>query len=239
MQAKTFPQIYAVGDSAISICFGNHIDESTNLHVHALHQQLQMQAIDGILDFIPAYSSLTVVYDVFKISKHAENMDAHGYMQELLLQANASLAKSDQSTERKLQIPVCYVETFGVDLATMASANQMTIQQIVDLHCAKIYRVYMLGFLPGFAYMGKVDERIVTPRKSTPRKKTDAGSVGIAGLQTGIYPLDSPGGWKIIGRTPLQLFDATKENPCLLQPNDAVQFTPINIDEFYKIQSAQ
>jgi inhibitor of KinA len=115
----------------------------------------------------------------------------------------------------------------------------MSIEEIIQLHLSKNYRVYMIGFLPGFPYMGSVNERIATPRKNTPGTKIPAGSVGIAGEQTGIYPLDSPGGWNIIGRTPINLFDTASDQPCLLQPGDMVQFHLISLDEFNQIKAQQ
>jgi inhibitor of KinA len=136
------------------------------------------------------------------------------------------------SKQRILEIPVCYAKPFAPDLETLALQNQLTTEEVIQLHTAKVYRVYMIGFLPGFAYMGKVDHRIAAPRKSQPRTNIPAGSVGIAGEQTGIYPLVSPGGWNIIGQTPLKLFDAARPDPVLFQPGDRVHFYSISQNEF-------
>jgi inhibitor of KinA len=127
----------------------------------------------------------------------------------------------------------------AADLQELASMHKLTIEGIIEIHCSKIYRIYMIGFLPGFAYMGTVDSRIVSPRKSKPRTNVPAGSVGIAGSQTGIYPFDSPGGWQLIGQTPLLLFDPTKENPTLLEPGDQVSFHTISLEEFHHLKNNQ
>lgn len=238
-QTNHYPIIDALGDNAITITFGQTIDEKVNAHVHALCNYLHAQNIIGVKDIIPAYASLTVVYDLWTMYKQLENIDAHTYMQQLLMDANAAIQNKKEAIGRSLQIPVCYDQALDNDLAEMATANKISIAEIIDLHAAKTYRVYMLGFLPGFAYMGTVNERIAIPRKSIPRNKVPAGSVGIAGLQTGIYPLASPGGWNIVGRTPLRLFDVGKNDPCLFQPNDEVKFVSISLEEFHQIQSAQ
>jgi inhibitor of KinA len=138
---------------------------------------------------------------------------------------------------RTLKIPVCYEAAFAPDLAELATEKNLTTDEVIRLHTNTVYRVYMIGFLPGFPYMGKVDGRMATPRRSSPRTSIPAGSVGIAGEQTGIYPLSSPGGWNIIGRTPIRLFDKDRPEPVLLQPGDAVQFYSITEDEFNDQQS--
>jgi inhibitor of KinA len=238
-KANHYPSIHALGDNAITITLGDTIDEKANAHVHALCQFLHAQKIIGIQDIIPAYASLTVVYDLWTIHKQMANVDAHAYFQQLLMNANEAIKNTIATVGRKLQIPVCYDPTLGIDLDEIAITKKMSVEEIIEKHTRKTYRVFMLGFQPGFAYMGTVDERIAMPRKSMPRNNIAAGSVGIAGFQTGIYPFDSPGGWNIVGRTPLRLFDVNKNAPCLFQPNDEVQFMPISLAEFHQIQSAQ
>jgi len=143
-----------------------------------------------------------------------------------------------QTKNKVIEIPVCYDKDFGIDLERVAQHTQISIHEIIQIHTSKTYHVYMLGFLPGFAYMGIVDERISTPRLITPRTNVAAGSVGITGSQTGIYPLDSPGGWNILGRTPIQLFNAGKEQPCLLQPGNTVKFISITKAAFDQLKQA-
>ena len=133
---------------------------------------------------------------------------------------------------RKIKIPVCYAEKYALDINEISKEKKLPVDEIIRLHTAKKYRVYMIGFLPGFAYMGEVDEQIAIPRKAQPRTKVEAGSVGIAGMQTGIYPLNSPGGWQIIGKTPVKLFNKEKDDPVLLQPGDEIEFYSITKDEF-------
>jgi len=181
--------------------------------------------IDAIKDIIPAYTTVTVVYDIQK-AKQQPNLSAYESMRK---QLETAFQKSTTNNiiKTNIEIPVCYDPFFGIDLPVMAQQKKLSVEQIIHMHASAIYNVYMLGFLPGFAYMGTVNYLIAKPRLPTPRIHVAAGSIGIAGNQTGIYPFDSPGGWNIIGRTPLPLFDATKENPCSLQPGNTVQFIPI------------
>jgi inhibitor of KinA len=139
---------------------------------------------------------------------------------------------STPAAQRPIEIPVCYGGEFGVDLQFVAEHNGMTADEVVAIHCGATYRVHMLGFAPGFPYLGGMSERIATPRRNTPRLKVAAGSVGIAGPQTGVYPLETPGGWQIIGRTPLALFRPAENPPTLLSPGDFVRFRPITSEEF-------
>lgn len=215
-------QIYALSERAAVISMGNIIDGAVNNKVLAMHAWLKDRGFKGLKDMVPAYSSLTVLYDA------GTGFDT---VKQLLEQAYA--AANEQATLRSkiISIPVCYHPVFGYDLAWMAESKGLSVEELVQLHCSTDYRVYMLGFLPGFAYMGTVDERLVTPRKPEPRE-VEAGSVGIAGWQTGIYPLTSPGGWQIIGRTPLKLFDARRPQPVLLNAGDTVRFHPISLKEF-------
>lgn len=224
------PRIYPVGDSAIAVNFGNTIDRLVNDRVIALHQQLLRQPIVFWTDIIPAYASLTLVYDSVSISnRHKES--AYQFVKGKIEEALVVMSAPDRSTTRKINVPVCYHLDFAPDSISLCKRAKITLEQLVQLHSSTTYHVYMLGFLPGFAYMGSVDERLAAPRLTKPRT-VPAGSVGIAGEQTGIYPLTSPGGWNIIGRTPLVLFDAAREVPTLLQAGDEVIFTPISKEEF-------
>ena len=182
---------------------------------------------------MPAYSSLTIFYDLLILQNKRPINKSCGEI--VLVHVKKILAediKISSFSNRKIKIPVCYSEKYGLDLQDISKATNLPIKEIIKLHTAKKYRVYMIGFLPGFAYMGEVDEQIAMPRKKQPRIDVDAGSVGIAGMQTGIYPLDSPGGWQIIGKTPVKLFDKEKDDPVLLQPGDEIEFYSITEDEF-------
>jgi inhibitor of KinA len=166
------------------------------------------------------------VYDVVSIRKH--HPSAFEWVKNEVECAIQEYSNGGTLPWRSLRIPVCYDLAFGIDLKTLARASKLLVDEVIALHTQQTYHVYMLGFLPGFAYMGIVDDKIAIPRLSTPRKHVPAGSVGIAGNQTGIYPVDSPGGWNIIGRTPVKLFDPESESLTVLQPGDEVSFIPIS-----------
>lgn len=225
-----------MGDSAITFEFGNQISESINRQVVSLFYHLRKLNLHGILDIIPAYCSITFVYDVLVVRKKTSGL-ASQFMRE---QVEEELKKANWNMElpsNSLEIPVCYDELLAPDLVWLAKEKKLSLKKFIQKHSDKTYRVHMIGFLPGFAYMGKVDKSISIPRKSKPAVLVKAGSVGIAGEQTGIYPMDSPGGWNIIGRTPLQLFNARKEEPVLLKAGDEVRFIPITLKEFHQFKS--
>src|SRR5258705_1734194 len=230
-------KIFPLGDAAVVIDFGNIIDELINKQVDAVFYQLQKDPIPGMIEAVPAYSSLTIYYDVLLIQKKISGQKtSFEWISEKVKEYLSQKRVEVEVSGAFIRIPVCYEKEYGTDLDFIALLNQITIDEIIHLHTSTIYRVYMLGFLPGFAYMGMVDEKIATPRKQFPAP-VEAGSIGIAGRQTGIYPLRSPGGWQIIGRTPLKLFDKEKEDPTLFKSGDTVQFYSITKDEFENIKS--
>jgi inhibitor of KinA len=233
MNYQGFPyRIFPLGDSAITIDFGNYIDEALNKEVIARFNQLQEQPLAGMTEAIPAYSSITVYYDIMVLKKKKPlHQTVYEWMRQQLEERLQQPVQQNQIKERRLRIPVCYDEEFALDIQHLATTKNISVDEVIQIHTAKPYKVYMLGFLPGFAYMGEVDEKIIMPRKPQPVNIV-AGSVGIAGKQTGIYPLTSPGGWQIIGRTPLKLFDTTREEPTLLRAGDRVQFYSITKNEF-------
>jgi len=228
------PRIYPTGDHAITIEIGDRIDAGINQQVITLFRQLKALNHPGVRDIIPAYQTLTVVYDPLSIKKHLSHPTVYEHMEQWLLE-HATIHASATANNRHIRIPVCYDPLFGLDTAFIAQSHGLSVDEVIRLHTNRTYRVYMIGFLPGFAYMGTTDERIATPRKTSPRTTVPAGSVGIAGEQTGIYPLDSPGGWQLIGRTPLVMFDINNTTPCFLQPGDEVQFYSIDIDTFHQL----
>ncbi|NJE53819.1 5-oxoprolinase subunit PxpB [Thermococcus sp. 21S9] len=217
-----------LGDSALLVSFGEVIDEETNDRVHALARAIEKADFEWLVEVVPAYSSLAVIYE-------PELIDFEGVKRAIQgLEFSAEKFKG-----RLVEIPVLYGGKYGPDLEFVAQYNGLTPEEVIEIHSKPVYRVYFLGFLPGFAYLGGMDERIATPRLEKPRLKVPAGSVGIAGKQTGIYPLESPGGWRLIGRTPLRLFDPSKEPPTLLQPGDRVKFVPIDEGEFEELYRAE
>jgi inhibitor of KinA len=233
--AAGFPyKLYSLGDQAITIELGDEIDESINRKCLSLAECLGEQKINGVKDIVPAYCTVTVIYDAVEVAKAFHVSSAYLYMLERIHQVIDGCNWKESSAGRKITIPVCYDEAFALDIDHLASTKNISKDEVIHQHCSKPYRVYMLGFLPGFGYMGKVNEMIAMPRKDKPHLKVGAGSVGIAGYQTGIYPLASPGGWNIIGRTPLKLFDAGSLEPCLLKAGDEIIFQPIALQEFHQ-----
>lgn len=229
-----FPYIFfPLGDAAVVIVFGNTMDESLNKYIIRLCNHLKKQQQDFITDILPAYSSLSVFYDL-SILQPVKPAYISGYdyicnYVETIIQQDVVAASAHEET--LIKIPVCYEGEFAPDIELLAKQKQLSVNEVINLHTSTQYSVYMIGFLPGFAYMGAVNEKIATPRKNLPQKVT-AGSVGIAGMQTGIYPIDSPGGWNIIGRTPVQIFNATRKDPVLLKAGNIVQFYPISLHEY-------
>lgn len=225
--------ISTLGDSALIVNFGNKIDEALNRKVLHLFQELKILALPFVKDIVPAYSTLTIFYDLLIMkNKNPVNKTSLEIFTEQIKKIIEDDMEIYSPPSRKLKIPVCYAKKYGLDINDIGKEKKISVDEIIRLHTAKKYRVYMIGFLPGFAYMGEVDEQIAFPRKAQPRTKVEAGSVGIAGIQTGIYPLDSPGGWQIIGKTPLKIFTKEKDDPVLLQPGDEIEFYSITEDEF-------
>lgn len=225
--------IFPLGDSALIVDFGNVISEAVNRRVLALYEALGSLSLPHLTDLVPAYGSLAVYYDAVALvpppGEERSAFDAVSDVVRGLLEREEQ--GKEQTASRHIKVPVCYTPRYGPDLEEMARAKDLSVDEIVRLHTAGTYKVYMLGFLPGFAYMGTVDERLAMERRPNPRPVL-AGAVGIAGRQTGIYPLDSPGGWQIIGRTPLKLFHKKSEHPVLLAPGDTITFYSISEDEF-------
>ncbi|NCI45090.1 5-oxoprolinase subunit PxpB [Sediminibacterium soli] len=227
--------IYPCGDHALTIELGDRIDTAVNDRVIALFSHLRMLNKQGIMDIIPSYHTVTLVYD---LAAFPEAEDATVYDQ-LSNWLHTVIKHTDAISinKRQISVPVCYDVSLGWDIALLAEERGLTVEEVAQIHHSVPYRVYLVGFLPGFPYMGTVDARIAAPRRSSPRTNVPMGSVGIAGTQTGIYPFDSPGGWQIIGQTPLRLFDVRRPQPCYLQPGDEVRFHPVSLTEFKQMKS--
>ncbi|MCW3116440.1 MAG: pxpB [Chitinophagaceae bacterium] len=225
--------IFPLGDSALTIDFCNSIDEAINQKVLALFHSLRENPAAGIIEAVPAYSSITIYYDMLlAVRNNQDHKTAFEIMTERMEKRLQDPLSENNLPSQFLRIPVCYHNEFGLDIDELAATNKITAGEVIQIHTSKVYGVYMLGFLPGFSYMGKVDDKIAMPRKTNPRQRVESGSVGIAGYQTGIYPLASPGGWQIIGRTPVKLFDSDNKELTLLKPGDKVQFYSISKNEF-------
>ncbi len=226
--------LFPLGDSALVIDFGNVIDENINREVLRLFHHLQSVHHPFIIDLVPAYSSLAVYYDV--AAMYEEGKTAFEVMAVEIEKVFSQKQNSNERQPNYFDIPVCYSKKFGIDMEEICRQKKISAREIIEIHTSKIYRVYMLGFLPGFTYMGEVDDRIVIDRKPTP-VKLFAGAVGIAGKQTGIYPLASPGGWQIIGKTPVEIFEKENSQPVLFQPGDEIKFYSITEHEFANYQA--
>ncbi|ASJ10636.1 allophanate hydrolase [Thermococcus sp. P6] len=220
-----FPLFKPAGDSALAVIFGDEIDEGINEKVHAVARAMEKASPEWLIEVVPTYTSLYIYYDPLRIS-YSEVAGAVGPFLG---------TKPEKGKRRVVKIPVAYGGDFGPDIGFVAEYNGLSVDEVIEIHSKPLYRVYMLGFLPGFAYLGGMDERIATPRLEKPRLKVPAGSVGIAGKQTGWYAIESPGGWRLIGRTPLKTFDPLKTPPSIVTPGDYVKFVPIGEEEFREI----
>lgn len=218
MTTQPLPRLLPAGDAALTVEFGSEIDPVLNRQVQALAALLMAQAPAGLIEVVPTYRSLLIRYDPL----HVAYGEVVGWVETHL----PKLEAIPSTQTRLVEVPTMYGGEAGPDLTFVAQHCGLTVDEVISIHSSTEYTVYMMGFTPGYPYMGKLDERLNTPRLETPRKLVPAGSVGIAGLQTGIYPLDSPGGWRIIGRAHLTLFDATSETPFLFAPGDRVRFVP-------------
>ena len=224
------PTISPVGDCAISIDFGQVIDPKINRHIRQIIEQIKDLQLDGIIELVPTYCALLVQYDAMVYSYSDICRILEPTLQE-------SVTDSANELVTIIEIPTVYGGEFGPDLGFVASYNHLSEAEVVSIHSGTDYLVYMLGFIPGFTYLGGMDPRIATPRLSSPRTLIPAGSVGIAGEQTGTYPSDSPGGWQIIGRTPVTMYDMSKEQAALLQAGDYVRYVSIDENEFHRVKS--
>ncbi len=217
-----FPRIVPAGDSAILVELGSEIDPAINDQVYSLAASVRSEHISAVIELVPTYRSLLVIYDSL-VAGYAEMYSILSKLAEDSVSANADVA----SISRIIELPVVYGGEDGPDIDAVAEHAGLSVQEVIDIHSGVDYRVYMIGFAPGFPYLGGLDERIATPRLKTPRLSVPAGAVGIAETQTGVYPNASPGGWQLIGRTTAALFDVTGESPSLITPGAKVRFVPV------------
>ncbi|QOR66571.1 5-oxoprolinase subunit PxpB [Cytobacillus suaedae] len=220
-----------LGDKAIQILFTSTISEKLNRHIQHIANTIKSKKIVGIIEVVPAFETLTVYYEPIKISHSALEERLHGI-------CSASSTKESILKKEIVSIPVCYGNQFGEDLSHVAKHNNLSDQEVISLHCSKEYLVYMIGFLPGFPYLKGLPQKLHTPRLAEPRLKVPKGAVGIGGDQTGVYPIESPGGWNLIGQTPLTLFNPDSPNPFLIKAGDFIRFLSISESEFNEITFA-
>ena len=216
------------GDCAVCVEFGNEISPEINKKIRAFKIAVEKSGIEGIVETVPTYRSLLVHYrpEVIGFQKLT------GKFEELM----GSLSNIQIPPPTVIEIPVLYGGEMGPDIENVAAHNGKTVDEVIEIHTSKEYLIYMLGFIAGFPYLGGMSIEIATPRLKSPRVKIDGGSVGIAGEQTGVYPVDSPGGWQLIGRTPLKLYDADREKPVLLEAGQYIKFRSITAEEYRKIE---
>lgn len=216
------------GDCAVCVEFGNEISPDINRKIRAFKIALEKEQVEGIVETVPTYRSLLVVYrpEVIRFGELTEKFDA-------LL---GSMDNIQIPPPTVIEIPVLYGGEMGPDLENVAAHNKKTPEEVVKIHTSQEYLIYMLGFIAGFPYLGGMDKGIATPRLKNPRVKIEGGSVGIAGEQTGVYPVASPGGWQLIGRTPLKLYDADREKPVLLEAGQYIKFRSVTEAEYHEIE---
>jgi len=216
------------GDRAVFIEFANRISPEVNRKVHVMASAIERRKIEGIIEVVPTYRSLCIYYDPLIIG-----------LEELLEKVDKirnTLGEIKVPSPKVFEIPVVYGGEYGPDLDFVAKHNNLSPQEVIKIHSGKNYLVYMFGFSPGFPYLGGMDERIATPRLKTPRVKVPAGSVAVAGGQTGIYSVETSGGWRIIGRTPVKLFNPDKDPPVPFLPGDYLKFVPISEEEYLRLK---
>jgi inhibitor of KinA len=220
-------RIVEAGDSALAIEFEARIDAEVNARVIALAEALESLSSQGVRDIVPAYRTVTVFFDPLRVDYEA--LVGH------ITRKAESIAPVPASAREPVRVPVCYGGELGPDLDEVAAFGGVTCGEVIRLHTAHPFRVFMLGFMPGFPYLGPVDNRIAAPRRSAPRLRVPAGSVALAGQQTGIIPTEAPSGWRLIGRTPVRVFDLGRADPFLVKPGDQIQFYPIDRAAFDRL----
>lgn len=228
------PYFQIASDQSLIVYFEppqkNRITLEGHERVRRLLRLLSLEPIAGVRNLHPAYSSILIKFDALQLQ--------HENLQSALVDYISRMNAMPLPTPRTVEIPVCYERDFGPDLQSVAELHNLSPAQVVQLHTSTTYTVYFLGFVPGFAYLGELPEALVTARLSTPRRAVPAGSVGIAGSQTGVYPVSTPGGWSLLGRTPLAMFRPDKSEMSLLSIGDRVRFVPISSAEFSALERA-
>lgn len=233
-------QITPMGDNALIVELGDAISESTHLRVQAAWRALAAEPLPGVSEAVPAYTTVTLFYDpalVVRAGAPAEEIVT--WLGARVRERLKHPPKAANTKPRTVEVPVGYGGDLGPDLGRVAAQAKLSSEEVVKRHARAEYRVHLIGFAPGFPYLGGLPKELVTPRHAKPRMAVPAGSVGIGGEQTGIYPQVTPGGWNLIGRTPLRLFRPHEDPPVLLQPGDIVKFRPVSSEEFTKLQEAR
>ena len=241
---KMSVDMYPLGENAIMVEFGKYIHPDINRKVMALVAYLEQHPFVGMLEYISAYKYVTIFYDPLLVNALPIEVEAgemplsYRKMVQFIEKVLKTIDMNKTGQASIVELPVCYGGEFAPDLTFVAKHNQLSTQEVIDIHSSGEYLVYMIGFAPGFPFLGGMSEKIATPRRSSPRLAIPVGSVGIAGSQTGAYPIETPGGWQLIGRTPVELFCPQNNPPTLLHAGNIVKFKPITLEEYQAIKGA-
>ncbi|WP_080873031.1 5-oxoprolinase subunit PxpB [Oceanobacillus timonensis] len=233
---------HPLSERAIIITLGEGIDPQLHAYVQKVMTALNENPFEGYIESVPSYTGVTVFYDPIKVRKNTYpkakiHKTVMGWLEERVKEAGKKYTSN--SKQHIVEVPVCYGGDFGPDLSDVAEKNELSEEEVIQIHANGEYLVYMIGFAPGFPFIGGMSEEIATPRKEKPRELVPAGAVGIAGAQTGVYPFATPGGWQLIGQTPITLFDVDREQPSLLKSGDMVKFKPISRKEYEEQKEAR
>jgi len=224
--------ILQISEISALIEFGNEISEDINKKIRTFCEYIDKHTFEGFVEYVPYFTSVSVIYNPLKIKSDSPFKFLKSILEEILL----NLDFSSSYEENIVEIPVCYGGDLGPDIEEVAELNKLTVDEVIKIHSEGRYLVYMIGFAPGFPYLGGMSEKIAAPRRETPRLAIPEGSVGIAGIQTGVYPIETPGGWQLIGRTPIKMFELNGKPKSFLKSGDIARFYPISYNEYLKLK---
>lgn len=228
-------EISQISETSALVEFGKVISEEINKKVRTFCAYLDEYPFKGMIEYVPAFTSVSIIYNPLDVNSESP----YEVVKDILDKIISKLNFSSMDEENIVQIPVCYGGEFGQDIEHVAKINNITVDEVIKIHSQGKYLVYMIGFAPGFPYLGGMSEKISAPRRESPRTAIPAGSVGIAGMQTGVYPIETPGGWQLIGRTPLKMFDLNRNPKSLLKAGDVAKFYPISYEEYLKLKEEE
>ena len=225
-------EISQISETSALIEFGSEISEDINKRIRTFCTYLDEHPFMGMVEYVPAFASVSVIYNPLDMKCESSYEAVKSLLEDILFNLDFSLLDEEHIVE----IPVCYGGEFGPDIEHVAKINNITVDEVIKIHTDQKYLVYMIGFAPGFPYLGGMCEKIAAPRRESPRTAIPKGSVGIAGMQTGVYPIETPGGWQLIGRTPIKMFDLNKDTKSILKPVDIAKFYSISYEEYLELK---
>ena len=228
-------EISQISETSVLVEFGMKISEDINKKVRTLCTYLDEKPFNGMIEYVPAFTSISIIYNPLDMNSESPYEVVKTILDNIISKLDFSLADEEHIVE----IPVCYGSEFGQDIEQVAKINNITVDEVIKIHSEGKYLVYMIGFAPGFPYLGGMSEKIAAPRRESPRTAIPEGSVGIAGMQTGVYPIETPGGWQLIGKTPLKMFDLNGNHKSLLKAGDIAKFYPISYEEYVKLKEEE